>query len=163
MFCSNASTLYGLNVIHNAVVHGCQGDDYKHGVYPNGSDGLNFRSTIVYTMGIVDPKLTGTGLKERIIDGLITWQVWEEQTFKCSIWRRRTTSPAFPLLIWRAGFCGEYWRCKEGMGCGISEQVCVLRMWNLWWITGSFIRSITDHMIEQKHIWSTQSLFARSS
>ena len=45
-----------------ASVNGFEGKDYQSGLLPNGADGLDFRTTVVYAMGNKDPKKSGKNL-----------------------------------------------------------------------------------------------------
>ena len=115
-----------------ALVMGYQGDDYQNGVYPNGDDGLAFRSTVVYAMGKVDPALNGTDLEVQFLDHAKHMGGTDLQL------RNLTTWNYFPRFSPADMEEGVLWRILEVQG-----------QYGMWYIGSSVcfesVKSVTDY------------------
>ena len=115
-----------------ALVMGYQGDDYQNGVYPNGDDGLAFRSTVVYAMGKVDPALTGTDLELQFLDHAKHMGGTDLQLLNLTTWNY------FPRFSPADMEKGVLWRILEVQG-----------QYGMWYIGSSVcfesVKSVTDY------------------
>ena len=115
-----------------AAIHGYQGDKYQNGGYPNGDDGLNVRSTVVYAMGKADPKLTSTDLRMQFFDHMKS--MGGKDLDLCNL----TTWNYFPRFSPADIEKGVLWRVLEMQG-----------QYGMWYIGSSvcfeIVKSVTEY------------------
>ena len=115
-----------------AAIHGYHGRDYQNGLYPNGDDELDFRSTVVYAMGKTDPALTGTKLEMQFFDHMKGMGGTDLKLFNLTTWNY------FPRFSPADIEEGVLWRVLEMQG-----------QYGMWYIGSSVcfesVKSVTEY------------------